>query len=171
MVLENGLVIGETVIKGEITERALEDGTAFVIMQIDVKNAPLTVYDYTDFILYCVGIPGFGIPEAVLGAGLDGYIDYKVEFKFINDYPGAPMPIALDMWNNYISVNIHGIGYGTLTERAVELGFAESAGNTGKLMLHQIALFKPDLKDDHPKYDEMWGDLWPVETIDIQDKA
>jgi hypothetical protein len=71
------------------------------------------------------------------------------------------------IWDNYISVNIHGIGYGTLTERAVELGFAVTAGAIGMLELHQIALFNPDLKEDHPKYDADYGDLWPVETIEI----
>ena len=167
MVYENGLVIGETIIKGEIIERALDDGTAMITMLLDVKNAPLTIYDYTEFILYCVGVPGFDTPQAILGAGEDGYIDYKVVFKFINDYPGAPMPTAFTMWDNYISVNIHGIGFGTLTEHAVEMGFAETAGTLGMLKIHQIALFKPDLKDDHPNYDPSYGDLWPVESIQI----
>ena len=55
----------------------------------------------------------------------------------------------------------------TLTEHAVELGFAENAGAMGMLKLHQIALFKPDFKEDHPKYDPFYGDLWPVETVEV----
>jgi hypothetical protein len=37
------------------------------------------------------------------------------------------------------------------------------------LKLHQIALFKPDFGDDHPNYDPVYHDLWPVETIEIHE--
>ncbi|MFW9950117.1 MAG: hypothetical protein ACFFKA_08330, partial [Candidatus Thorarchaeota archaeon] len=71
------------------------------------------------------------------------------------------------LWDNYISCNIIGTGYGTLTEHAVEHGFAGTAGTLGMVKLHQIALFKPDLNENHPKYDPVYGDLWPVETVEI----
>ncbi|MFX1242765.1 MAG: hypothetical protein ACFFA7_16080, partial [Promethearchaeota archaeon] len=90
MVYENSLVSGDTIIDGNIKERELADGTALVTLQLDVKNAPLTMYDIYDLIFYCFGLT----PEAqaILGAGEDGYIDYKVLIKFIIPYPGAPLP-------------------------------------------------------------------------------
>ena len=165
MVYENGLVVGDTIIKGKITERVLADGQALITLNLDVKNAPLTVYDFSEFILYCLGFAGE--PQAVIGSGIDGYINYKVLAKLIIPAPGAELPIVFDIWNNYISVNIHGIGYGVLTEHAVELGFAETAGAAGMVKLHQISLFKPDFKETHPNYDPFYGDLWPIETIEI----
>ena len=165
MVYKNSLVDGDTIIEGSIKERVLKDGRALITLQLDVTNAPLTVYDLFEFLDYCFGV--LGEPQAILGAGIDGYIDYKVVAKFIIPYPGDPLPHCFGIWGDYISVNIHGIGYGTLTERAVELGFATTAGATGMLKLHQIGLFKPDLKEGHPKYYPGDGDLWPVETVEI----
>jgi hypothetical protein len=165
MVYENSLVVGDTIISGKVKERELDTGEALITLHLDVKNAPLTVYDIYEFLFYCRGWAPE--PQAVLGEGIDGYIDYKVLVKFIIPEPGAPLPDCFAIYDNYISVNIHGIGYGTLTEHAVELGFAENAGAMGMLKLHQIALFKPDFKEDHPKYDPFYGDLWPVETVEI----
>lgn len=166
MVYENGLVDGDTIIDGKITERVLNDGKALITLHLDVKNAPLTVYDFDEFILYCFGVTVVE-PQAVLGSGIDGYMDYKVVAKFIIPEPGADLPDTFDIWYNYISISISGTGFGTLTERAVELGFAETAGAMGRVRLHQIALFKPDFKVDHPKYDASYGDFWPVENIEI----
>ena len=157
MLYENSLVDGDTIIEGSIKERVLKDGTALITLQLDVTNAPLTVYNVDEFLDYCFG--DAGEPQAILGAEMDGYIDYKVVCQFIIPYSGAPLPHCFGIWGSYISVNIHGIGYGTLTEHAVELGFAETAGATGMLKLHQIALFKPDLKEGHPKYDPVFGEL------------
>lgn len=172
MVYENSLVEGVTVITGLITERSLDDGSALITLHLDVKNAPLTVYNVFEFLGYCYNrtawYPYPGIPpSAILGAEEDGYIDYKVVCKFYISEPGAALPDHNGLWNNYISVNIIGTGYGTLTEHAVELGFANTAGALGMVRLHQIALFKPNLKDTHPNYDPDFGDLWPVETIEI----
>jgi hypothetical protein len=165
MIYENSLVEGETIITGYLKERALKDGRALVTMHLDVKNSPLTVYDVYDFIFYCYGMTPK--PQAVLGDGEDGYIDYTVLMKFIIPEPGAAIPNVWDVFNNYTSCNIHGIGYGTLTERAVELGFAENAGAPGMVEFHQLVLFKPDLKESHPKYDPYFGELWPVETVEV----
>ncbi|MFX1380645.1 MAG: hypothetical protein ACFFA4_16300 [Promethearchaeota archaeon] len=166
---QNGMVAGDTIIDGNITERELNDGTALITLHLDVKNGPLTVYDYDDFILYCLGLASE--PQAVLGSGIDGYMDYKIIYKFIIPEPGAELPTVWSSFDNYISVNIHGIGYGTLTERAVELGFAETAGTIGMVLLHQIALFKPDLNEEHPNYDPYYGELWPVETVEIYEMS
>lgn len=165
LLYETSLVVGETIIEGHITERELNDGQALITLHLDVTNAPLTVYDFFEFLDYCFGVTDEVQP--ILGAEGDGYIDYKVVCKIIIPEPGDDLPTVWGIWDNYISVNIHGIGYGTLTEHAVELGFAETAGATGMLKLHQIALFKPDFKPEHPKYDADWGDFWPVETIEI----
>lgn len=165
LIYENGLVVGDTIIEGSIKERELSDGTALITLQLDVKNAPLTVYNIFDLMLYCRGITTDPMP--VLGLEEDGYIDYKVIYKFIIPEPGAPLPDTWSTFDNYVSMNLHGIGYGTLTERAVELGFAETAGGIGMLKLHMIALFKPDFKEDHPNYDPMLGDFWPVDTVEI----
>ena len=62
-------------------------------------------------------------------------------------------------------MNLIGTGYGVLTDHADDFGF--TPGATGMLKLHQIALFKPDFKVDHPKYYP--GELWPVETIEIHE--
>ncbi|UCD01812.1 MAG: hypothetical protein JSV23_01985, partial [Promethearchaeota archaeon] len=167
---ENGLVMGDTIIDGYITERELNNGQALITLHIDVKNAPLTVYDRTEFLLYCFG-DTMDEPQAVLGAGIDGYIDFKLIYKFFIPEPGADLPTIWPSLNNYISIQIIGIGFGTLTERAVELGFAETAGATGMLRLHQISLFKPDFKEEHPKYDPFYGDLWPVETVEIHEMS
>ena len=166
---ENGMVLGDTIINGHITERELDNGQALITLHLEVKNGPLTVYDFDDFILYCLGFAGE--PQAVLGDGIDGYMDYKVIYKFFIPEPGAELPTIWPSFDNYISVNIIGTGFGTLTERAVELGFAETAGATGMVRLHQIALFKPDLNEEHPKYDPFWGELWPVETVEIHEMS
>jgi len=165
MIYENSLVEGVTVITGTVTERALNDGTALITLHLDVKNSPVAVYLRSDFNSYCYGLADK--PQAVLGDGIDGYLDYKVVTKFIIPEPGAELPNVFDMWYYYISINIHGICYGTLTERAVELGFAETAGAPGMVKLHSIALFKPDFKETHPKYDPFYGDLWPVDSIEV----
>ena len=164
VVYENSLVDGATIIEGSIKERVLKDGTALITLQLDVTNAPLTVYHFFEFLDYCFGDTDEVLP--ILGAGIDGYIDYKVVAKFIIPYPGAPLPHCFGIWDDFISVNIHGIGYGTMTERAVELGFATTVGATGMLLFHQLALFKPDFEEGHPKY---YGDgeFWPVETVEI----
>ncbi len=167
---ENGLVMGETIIDGYITERELNNGQALITLYIDVKNAPLTVYDGSEFISYCLG-ETMNEPQAVLGAGIDGYIDFKLIYKFFIPEPGLDLPTIWPSFNNYISINIIGTGFGTLTEHAVELGFAENAGATGMVRLHQIALFKPDFKEGHPKYDPYYGDLWPVETVEIHEMS
>lgn len=166
---ENGMVAGETIIDGSITERKLNDGTALITLYLDVKNGPLTLYNIEDFLLYCLGFTSE--VQAVLGSGIDGYMDYTILYKFIIPEPGAELPTVWPSFDNYISVDIHGIGYGTLTERAVELGFTETAGATAMVLLHQIALFKPDLKDGHPKYDPFYGEMWPVETVEIYEMS
>lgn len=165
LVYENSLVEGDTIIEGSIKERALTDGITLITLSLDVKNAPLTVYDYFEFIYYCLGFAPE--PEPLLGDGLDGYINYKVEIKFFIPEPGDILPNVWSVWDNYISCNIIGTGYGLLTEHAVELGFAKNVGALGMLKLHQIALFKTDLKENHPKYDPDFGDLWPVEIVEI----
>jgi hypothetical protein len=165
MIYENSLVEGDTIIEGSIKERALNDGTALITLFLDVKNAPLTVYDFFEFIFYCRGWAPE--PEPILGAEIDGYMNYKLELKFIITEPGADLPFINLMWFNYISCNIIGTGYGILTEHAVELGYAKNAGALGMVKLHQICLFKPDLPDTIPKYDPIYGDLWPIETIEI----
>jgi hypothetical protein len=174
MVLENSLVEGDTIIEGSIKERELNDGRALITLQLDVKNAPLTVYNYLEFIGYCFNItalwPDEGIPPlAIVGEGIDGYIDYQVICKFYISAPGDPIPFVWDIWYDYISCNIIGTGYGILTEHAVELGYAKNAGALGMVKLHQICLFKPDLPDTIPKYDPVYGDLWPIETIEIHE--
>lgn len=165
MIYENSLVIGDTIIDGNIKERELNDGRALVTLQLDVKNAPCSVYDYTDFIFYCLGFGPY--PQVVLGDGIDGYIDYTVLVKFYIPEPGAPLPDIFSIWDNYISVNIIGTGFGILTERAVELGFASTAGVPGRVRLHQIALVKPDFIETHPKYDPFYGEMWPCEQVEI----
>ena len=164
---KNSLVVGDTIIEGSVKERVLNSGEALITLQLDVKNAPLTVYHFFEFLDYCFGDTDEVLP--ILGAEGDGYIDYKVICKFIIPEPGAELPIIWNIWDNFTSVNIYGIGYGTLTEHAVELGFAETAGAAGMVKLHQISLFKPDFKETHPNYDPFYGDLWPIETIEIHE--
>jgi len=168
LVYENSLVDGDTIIDGNIKERELNDGTALITLSIDVKNAPLTVYDFIEFIDYCFGAPSE--PEPLMGDGIDGYINYKVEVKFIIPHAGDPLPNVWSVWDNFISCSVVGTGYGLLTEHAVELGFAKNVGALGMLKLHQICLFKPNLPDIVPKYikySPVYGELWPVETVEI----
>lgn len=167
---ENGLVIGKTTFGGHITERVLNDERALVTVHLYVWNAPLTVFFFPELAAHVWPAPGElpgPRPLALLGGWEDGYIDYKMIFKFILDTPGDDMPFYGDAFNNYISLNIIGTGYGILTDHAADFGF--TPGATGMLKLHQISLFKPDFKESHPNYDPIYGDLWPVETVEIQE--
>ena len=161
---ENGLVIGETTFGGHITERVLNDGSALVTVHLFVWNAPLTVFFFPELADYAWGDPPGPRPSAILGSYEDGYIDYKMVFKFILEGPGDAMPFYGDAFSNYISLNIVGTGYGTLTDHAADFGF--TPGATGMLNLHQIALAKPE---DHPNYDPIYGDFWPIETVEIHE--
>ena len=162
---ENGLVIGETTFRGHITERALEDGRALITVHLSVWNAPLTVFFFPELADHVWG--SGPRPLALLGAYEDGYIDYKMVFKFYLDEPGDDIPFCWDAFNSYISLNIIGTGYGVLTDHAADFGF--TPGATGMLKLHQLVLIKPDLKEDHPKYSPLYGELWLVETIEIHE--
>ena len=137
----------------------------------------MTVYDYFEFIGYCANWtdwwPDEGIPpSAILGEGIDGYIDYKLLFKFHISAPGDPLPPVWFSWDDYISCNIIGTGYGLLTEHAANWGY--TPGAVGMVKLHQMCLFKPQFNHTsehpiHPKWDPVWFDLWPVETIEIHE--
>ena len=164
---ENGLVNGETTFGGHITERVLNDGSALVTVHLFVWNAPLTVFYFPELSAHVWPAPGElpgPRPLALLGAYGDGYIDYKMVFKFILDGPGEDMPFCFDAFNNYISIHIVGTGYGILTNHAADFGF--TPGAAGMLKLHQIALAKPE---DHPNYDPIYGDFWPIETVEIHE--
>jgi len=165
LIEENSLVVGDTIIEGSIKERELSSGEALITLKLDVKNAPLTVYYLYDMAFYCRGFIDEVMP--VLGLGEDGYINYKVLFNFIIPEPGAILPNVQASFNNFISMDIHGIGYGIITERAVELGYAETAGVIGMVEFHQLALYKPQLEEDHPNYLIEMDSLWPVETVEI----
>lgn len=164
---ENGLVIGETTFGGYITERVLNDGRALITVHLNVWNAPLTVFYFPELVDYVWGDPPGPRPSAILGSYDDGYIDYKMVFKFLIGGPGDDMPFCWDAYNNYISMNLIGTGYGVLTDHAADFGL--TPGAIGMLKLHQICLFKPDFGEDHPNYDPLYGDLWPVETVEIHE--
>ncbi len=167
LVYENSLVIGDTIIDGYLKERALSDGTALITLHLDVKNAPLTVYNYMETMSYFFGLSSK--PQAVLGEEIDAYIDYTVLMKFIIPHPGAEIPKCTSLFSNFISFDIHGIGYGTITEHAVELGYAETAGALGMVIFHQKCLFKPDFDEDHPNYMPNLNGLYPIETVEIHE--
>ena len=157
---EDGLVNRETTFGGHITERALKDGRVLITVHLTVLNAPLTVFIFSEYVDYLWGV--IPRPSAILGSYADGYIDYKMVFKFYIDAPGDDLPFCWDALDNYYSMNLVGTGYGILTDHAADLGF--TPGATGMLKLHQIALAKPE---DHPNYDPIYGDFWPVETVEI----
>ena len=162
---ETGLVVGETTFGGHITERALKDGRALITVHLNVWNAPLTVFYFPELADHVWGTGPY--PLALLGADEDGYIDYKMVLKFYIAEPGDDLPFCWFAFDSYISMNIIGTGYGELTDRAADFGF--TPGATGMLKLHQICLFKPDFKEDHPNYDPGYFDLWPVETVEIHE--
>ena len=155
------LVEGETTFDGRITERVLKNGEALITLHLEVKNAPLTVFDIDELFGWVLNLTER--PSAILGAGIDGYIDYKIVYKFTIPKPGDPLPMVFGSFATYISLNIIGTGYGTLTEHSADFGF--TPGALGMLKLHQVALVKPALKEDHPKYYP--PELWPVETVEI----
>ncbi|NVM18508.1 MAG: hypothetical protein HWN80_12400 [Candidatus Lokiarchaeota archaeon] len=160
---EDSLVIGETTFGGHITERVLKDGRVLITVHLTVTNAPLTVFVFSEYVDYLWGeIPR---PSAILGSYADGYIDYKMVFKFYIEAPGDVLPFCWDALEDYKSLNLVGTGYGILTDHAADLGF--TPGAMGMLKYHQISLYKPDFKVDHPKYDPDYGDLWPIETVEI----
>jgi hypothetical protein len=64
-------------------------------------------------------------------------------------------------------LHVVGNGYGILTNHAADFGF--TPGVMGRVKLHQIALIKPDLNGNPPKYDPEYDYLWPVETIEIHE--
>jgi len=164
---ENGLVIGETTFGGHITERVLNDGRTLITVHLSVWNAPLTVFFFPELADHVWGDPPGPRPTALLGSYEDGYIDYKMVFKFYIGGPGNDIPFCWDAFYDYISMNIVGTGYGVFTDHAADFGF--TPGATGMLKLHQICLYKPDFKIDHPNYDPLYGDLWLVETVELHE--
>jgi len=160
---ENGLVEGETTYKGHITERVTDGGKVLVTVQLSMFNAPLTVFDWAEFSGY-VFAEG-NRPPAILGAYQDGYIDYKLTYQFYMDELGQPLPQPT-YWGNFVSFRIVGTGYGILTPHAADFGY--TPGAIGMLKLHQMMIYKPDLKADHPKYDTYFGlGFYPVKTVEI----
>jgi len=169
MVDETSLVEGDTIITGTILEHELNDGTALITLSLDVKNAPLTVYNVIEYAYYCFELPGYQEPpEAILGAGIDGYIDYRVECKFIIPFPGAELPNIMELLFSDFSLtyNYFGTGFGTLTSHAADFGF--TPGKTGMVKFHDIMIQNSghSFDIDHPQF---YNGIYPAWAVEIHE--
>ncbi len=162
---ENGLVEGETTYEGYITERTTIDERVLVTVHLAMFNTPLTIFNWWEFFDY-VFLEGER-PSAILGAYEDGYMNYKLTYKFYMDEPGQPLPMP-NYYENFVSFKMVGTGYGILTSHAADFGY--TAGAMAMVKLHSVIMYKPDLREDHPNYDTNWGlSFMPVATIEIHE--
>lgn len=116
-------VEGDTFYTGFVQERALNDGNVEYIIHLQVKNAPLTVYDAN--IIYNYILQVFFAPDpqsvpkpiAFLGAFEDGYIDYSMELVFILPESVVEIPSLwnLMLWAEFPRSRFSAKGYGTIT--------------------------------------------------------
>ena len=133
-------VNGNTITTGTVTERVINDGRAEITVSINVQKGPLSVYRVDEFMKFRRDV---GIwynngqigerpppPEAILGQGADGSINYSVLAKFVNPAPNMEIKFILDYTNGRFpgrkseALAIHGTGTGTFTEHAADFGFA-----------------------------------------------
>jgi hypothetical protein len=158
------LVEGETTYEGFIKERVLNDGTAQLSVHLWVYNAPLTVYSFPDFFDYIMR--SGPRPNAIIGAYMDGYIDYKYQCTFNLPCPGMEIPNLWDMIFSGVEISskIVGKGYGIFSEFA---GPFFTDGAKGMVTLNQICLIKHQLEG--LEINKLYGtELWPIELIKIQ---
>jgi hypothetical protein len=164
------LVEGETTYDGYILERVLNDGSAQLTVNLWVYNAPLTVYNTSEFFDYLFWWLGVGNPvpppSAIIGAYKDGYIDYKYQYTFTLPIPGDEIPSVWEIYDAGAEIRCHinGKGYGTFSEAAAPFF---TPGANGKVTLNQIFLLKPQLEG--LDINKLYGtELWPIELINIQ---
>ena len=142
---------GTTTEKGYVSEKLLDNGKAEVTVYIEGKNAPLTIWDYTEIeTLDCEAMLSYptilGNRERTKERGkityvTDGWIDYTQTFTFINDIPvgytigNEPLPCMFDIVN-VVYLHFVATGYGTFTQHAAQFGF--TPGAKGKVQINQI---------------------------------
>lgn len=157
-VLPDG-VIGTTELYGYVMERALRDGRAELTVHLHAKNAPLTLYSKEDMFDW---FPPSGPPDAILGYGTDGSIDYYFSCKFILPTPGQVIPNLASSLDVIITICIAGSGHGTFTDYAASFGF--TPGKQGTLQVTQMGLFSAASKADQQG---ALSDAFPVELVTI----
>jgi len=133
-----GGVEGTTELDGTIVERRLESGRVEVTVRVVGKNAPLTVYGLQEWLDWiAAGRPAIR-PEAVLGAGTNGSLDFRTELVFLVDTMGAPYPLPIPA-ADFLKSTIVGNGSGTFTDHAANFGY--TPGATGGVHILQTGLF------------------------------
>ena len=140
---------------GTVTERALPDGTAEI---------------HGDSSFYRYLCPGSDNTQAVSGTAILGYraaelfnepylqsalANGMMQVKFINDYPGAPLP-DLTAIPNVLSVSIRIRGEGPL-----RAAFGVAEGTPGKLVVSQTGLF------NSPGQGNGVADSFPAELVRV----
>jgi len=142
-------VNGRTKVIGRITERVMNDGSAEVTVDINVKNGPMTVYRSSEFLNFRAGKRCE--PEPIIGGWdvdgngninyKDGSIDYSLHAKFINPRPypapGSEIKFIIDYLNGRVpggrheSLALQGTGTGAFTPYAAN--FPELQYYEGKI--------------------------------------
>ncbi len=167
------LVNGETTYDGYVREKVLSEDRTEVFVHLNVKNAPMTVYSFSEFLSYLfwyLGIPGWPEvppPAAIIGAYVDGYMDYTFKFKFIRPTQDTELPSFTFIYNNYevVSSQLTGTGYGIFTDNAATYDFTPE--EKGKVFVNQLMLSKPQLEG--LKINKLYDtELWPVEIINVK---
>ena len=133
-ITNNGGPVFNPEFSGTVTERALPDGTAEV----------LVIHHFADTYALARDLTQAGFP-AILGyraAELFNQPDRQsalangmMQVKFINDYPGAPLPDVTAI-SNILSISIRIRGEGPL-----RAAFGVAEGTPGKLLVSQTGLF------------------------------
>ena len=120
-----------TTVRGTVSERALPDGTAEILVTVNFTNALAWARNYPG------GPMTFGYRQSELFGHPEltpGLASGNLQAKFIIAYPGAPLEDLVVY--NWSFISFRGIASGPL-----RAGFGVPEGTPGRLMVSQTGLF------------------------------
>ena len=137
---------------GSVTERDLPDGTAEILVIHRFAGTYAVARDNTQGGIPILGygaVELFGHPELQPGLGSG-----MMQVKFINPYPGAPLP-------DVVSINLLSISSRIRGEGPLRAAFGVTEGTPGKFLVSQTGLF------NIPGQGDGVADSFPAELVNV----